>query len=263
MKRPFFGQPDAVDVARDPRPGRAAPEAVVTRFVADVSDGNIVDVEHRRDRRTRCRRWARTGRERGPGRQARPGRSGGRSRRRRRCPAAPMSTAERRITSKSWVASSVGRAVHTHALAPETSGAAKLVPSPFANPCRAAVAIGISTPGATRSTKRERLEKDATALTRSEAPTVSTCGMLAGYPSGLPWSPSLPDAATISVPFRDCFVDRLLDQRAPCRSEPRLRLTTPGPLFAAARIPWTISVVVELRPLALGRRPTSGGRASG
>ena len=77
----------------------------------------------------------------------------------------------------------------------------KLVPSPVCQPLPSAVAIGISTPGAARSTNRDLLEKPAIALARSLAATVSTCGMLAGYPSGLPTSPSLPEAATTSVPF--------------------------------------------------------------
>ena len=91
-----------------------------------------------------------------------------------------MSTADRRITSNSCVASSSGRTVQTHALAPETSGAAKLVPSPFRQPLPRAVAIGTSTPGAARSTNREVLEKPATAFVRSVAATVRTWGMLAG-----------------------------------------------------------------------------------
>ena len=91
-----------------------------------------------------------------------------------------MSTAERRITSNSWLASSSGRTVQTHAAAPETRGAAKLVPSAVVQPFPIAVAIGISTPGAARSTKRDLLENEATPFAWSVAPTVSTCGMLAG-----------------------------------------------------------------------------------
>ena len=105
------------------------------------------------------------------------------------------------MTSNSWLASSSGRTVHTQAAAPETSGAAKLVPSAVVQPFSIALAMGIPTPGAARSTKRDRLEKTAIPLDRSLAPTVNTCGMLAGYPSGLPVSPLLPDAATTSVPF--------------------------------------------------------------
>ena len=84
---------------------------------------------------------------------------------------------------------------------------------PSRQPLPSAVAIGISTPGAARSTKRERLENAAIAFVLSLAPTVSTCGMLAGYPSGFPGSPSLPDAATMSVPFRP-------PGRSPARSRP-------------------------------------------
>ena len=88
--------------------------------------------------------------------------------------------AERRITSNSCVASSSGRTVQTQALAPDTRGAAKLVPSPVIQPLPRAVATGMSTPGAARSTKRDRLENSAIPFVRSLAATVSTCGMLAG-----------------------------------------------------------------------------------
>ena len=44
-------------------------------------------------------------------------------------PAGPMSRALRRISSKIWVTSSVGRTVQTHAAAADTIGAEKLVPS--------------------------------------------------------------------------------------------------------------------------------------
>ena len=43
-------------------------------------------------------------------------------------PGAPRSRPERRMTSSTWLASSVGRAVQTQAAAPATIGAEKLVP---------------------------------------------------------------------------------------------------------------------------------------
>ena len=92
-----------------------------------------------------------------------------------------MSTAERRITSKSCVASSSGRTVQTHALAPETSGAAKLVPSPSRPALPIAVAIGMPTPGADEVDERasgSRTPRSRFALLL--APTVRTWGMLAG-----------------------------------------------------------------------------------
>ena len=43
-------------------------------------------------------------------------------------PSLATSVAVTRMSSKIWVLSNVGRAVQTHAVAPETSGAEKLVP---------------------------------------------------------------------------------------------------------------------------------------
>ena len=71
-----------------------------------------------------------------------------------------MSTAERRITSNSWLASSSGRTVQTHAAAPATSGEEKLVPASGAQLSSSAVATVMSSPGAAISTKRDRLEND-------------------------------------------------------------------------------------------------------
>ena len=70
-------------------------------------------------------------------------------------PAGAMSTADPRMTWKSCVTSSVGRCVATHAAAPVTIGAAKLVPAPLGRyPDGSKVsgtATGMSTPGAARS----------------------------------------------------------------------------------------------------------------
>ena len=55
-------------------------------------------------------------------------------------------------------------------------------------------------PGAARSTAALSLEKNAGLSSGPIAPTVSTCGRLAGYSSGLPCSNSLPDAATGTAP---------------------------------------------------------------
>ena len=61
-----------------------------------------------------------------------------------------MSVAERRITSNSWVLSSCGRTVQTHAAAPDTIGVEKLVPLSACQLESLAVATGMSWPGAAR-----------------------------------------------------------------------------------------------------------------
>ena len=58
-----------------------------------------------------------------------------------------MSTAERRITSNTWLASSSGRTVQTHAAAPATSGEEKLVPASAAQLLSSAVATVMFSPG--------------------------------------------------------------------------------------------------------------------
>ena len=89
----------------------------------------------------------------------------------------------RRITSKTWVASSSGRAVHTHAAAAATIGEAKLVPSTCSyrlGLSHAGTAATIDSPGATTSMPGEVDEKAVTAPFPATAPTVSTCARLAG-----------------------------------------------------------------------------------
>ena len=74
------------------------------------------------------------------------------------------------MRSKTWVLSRSGRAVHTHAAAPETIGAEKLVPFARWNPdasSQVGTATGMSTPGAERSMARLALEKNADASSRS------------------------------------------------------------------------------------------------
>ena len=75
---------------------------------------------------------------------------------------------------------SSGRTVQTQAAAPATSGDEKLVPDEGRQFLPSALATTMSSPGATRSTYDERLEKAATAPERSVAPTVVTCGKAAG-----------------------------------------------------------------------------------
>ena len=118
-------------------------------------------------------------------------------------PCGPTSRADQRIKSKICELSSIGRAVHTHAVAPETIGAEKLVPSRVLKPVasnESGTAAGMSTPGAERSTPGEELEKAVVVSCSSVAATVRTCDMLAGKLIGLPWSFEFPDAATMIEP---------------------------------------------------------------
>ena len=88
-----------------------------------------------------------------------------------------MSVADHRIRSNTCVTSSSGRRVQTHAAAPATSGAEKLVPSALAYPdalAHVGTATGMFSPGAARSTASERFEKNDDALCSSVAATVST-----------------------------------------------------------------------------------------
>src|SRR3954471_21141170 len=116
-------------------------------------------------------------------------------------PRLPTSRAERRITWKSCVFESVGRSVQTAAAALDTSGAEKLVPSTVAYPVASymvGIAAGMSCPGAARSIAADALEKSVTKSLSSVAPTVRTCGKVAGYDGELPPSRSLPADATTS-----------------------------------------------------------------
>ena len=60
-------------------------------------------------------------------------------------------------------------------------------------------------------------------------------------------SPSLPAAATTSIPFQ-IAVTITWAIAVSVRPEPRLMLITPGPLSAAARIPATIWLVTSVVP---------------
>src|SRR5438093_11118812 len=119
-------------------------------------------------------------------------------------PGLEMSWPERRMTSKSCVMSSVGRTVHTQAVAPATIGEAKLVPLKEAYLLGglyvAGTATGIWYPGAARSTYCEPLVKNVGCPDWSMAPAVRTWGRLAGYSNGLPSSRLFPAAATTRVP---------------------------------------------------------------
>ena len=172
-----------------------------------------------------------------------------------------MSTVERRITSNSWVASSSGRTVQTHAAAPDTIGAAKLVPSPVRQPFSSALAIGISTPGAARSTKRDRLENSAIPFARSLAADGQHVRDARRIPERVAGVAVVAGGGDDQRALPHRLVDRLLDHRS-LSSAPRLRLTTPGPLFAAARIPCTIWNVSSCVPWPLAasheRRIASG-----
>jgi hypothetical protein len=57
-------------------------------------------------------------------------------------------------------------------------------------------------PGALRSTAALSLEKNVGRSSAASAATVSTCGSVAGNSGGLPWSNSLPEAATGTIPAR-------------------------------------------------------------
>jgi hypothetical protein len=74
-------------------------------------------------------------------------------------------------------------------------------PSPFLSGSNAGgTAVRIPMPGADRSTAAFSFEKDVAVSSGPIAATVSTCGRLAGYSSGLPRSSSLPEAATAMAP---------------------------------------------------------------
>ena len=93
------------------------------------------------------------------------------------------------------------------------------------------------TPGAARSTVGAIVENDATRPLWFVAPTVRTCGYAAGYPLGLPSSPSLPPAATTSEPERYANITASSSSGS-SSSPPKLRLITPGPSRAASAMPW-------------------------
>ena len=133
----------------------------------------------------------------------------------------------------------------------------------LASPCRSPSRSGCRRPAPRGRRSASGSRSRATAFDRSLAPTVSTCGMLGRVPERV---------AGVAVVARRGDDERALRgppcrpparSRAPSRSEPRLRLTTPGPAFAAARMPCTISPVSSCVPVALGRHPTSGAAPPG
>ena len=69
-------------------------------------------------------------------------------------------------------------------------------------PLPAGTAVSTLSPGALRSTAALSLEKNVGRSSPASAATVRTCGSAAGNSAGLPWSNSLPDAATGTMPAR-------------------------------------------------------------
>ena len=159
-----------------------------------------------------------------------------------------MSTAERRITSNSWLASSSGRTVQTHAAAPATSGEEKLVPASGAQPSSRAVATVMS------CSRRREIDEARPARERRHlfCSIGRGCGEHVGQAGG-----ERQRAAGLTVVSRrsddehalaDRRLDRLLDRAGTDRSAPRLRLITPGPWLAAASTPATMSLVMSAVP---------------
>ena len=108
-----------------------------------------------------------------------------------------------------WNGVSSGRAARTQPAAAATIGAANDVPltaakpTPLAAPSSswaAGTPVRIPMPGAVRSTAALSLENAVARSSGPIAPTVTTCGRLAGNSGGLPWLNSLPDAATGIAP---------------------------------------------------------------
>src|SRR4051812_6979216 len=123
-------------------------------------------------------------------------------------PEGGTSVAEKRSTSATWPIDRSGRAVDSQAAAPETIGAAKLVPSATVTPSAApsvvsnatGSAAGTCSPGAARSIASSTSENELGASVVPTDPTDSTCGNPAGYTTGSPSAASLPAAATARDP---------------------------------------------------------------
>ena len=174
-------------------------------------------------------------------------------------PGWPMSRADRRRISATWPASSSGRAVQIQAAAPATSGAAKLVPEVSSPAVREALATVISSPGAAMSTYGER---ELNAATSARAVGRRSGDARAGGPPGS--RAGCRDRRRCPMPRRRATLARPPPPSAysiaRSRGPPRLRLMTPRPARAAARIPFTISIDVELRALALRGVPRADHR---
>jgi len=91
------------------------------------------------------------------------------------------------------------------------------------------------------------------------APTVSTCGRLAGYSSGLPAVRLLPAAATTTEPEPIAYAI-IASNNWTLVCEPRLRLITLGPFRIAASSPLMTSPALIPSPNGLASQTRSAAR---